>query len=166
MTGGKGISKCWFWAIIISGLFLPFVSRFSVQLAYGGWRNVFPLLPKVIEGPGDIILGVLSAIPYALLALMAKLLPEIEISSPQTKWLKFKPDQVIFRRRAGIVGAAVSMIAITCFINLATWISIEKQLPGSSTAVIALVLVPFWGTISLLPGFLFGWIMGIVILLA
>ena len=132
-------SKFVFWVIVLVGAIPPLV-----MIDVG-----------TVFHPGTLFLLVWNDIPFIVLAFLVKShLDRIKNQSPQ----------VYIQRISKIIGAGIAVFGTVFFIHLIIWIEVFSNSPGSSTAGLVLLFIPFYALILMPIGYVCGWLAGRLIL--
>ena len=115
--------------------------------------RILARFPELLFASGHnlFLLGVINAIPFVVFAFL-------------TRWryrLSAAEDAKTFcPHKWGIIGAGLTVFAMTLFIQLVVWMDVFNPAGGSSTAVIAFVFLPFYALALMPVGYLVGFLIG------
>lgn len=141
--------------MILFGIAMPWLVRILVEAAYKPEQIVAILtrFPSLLFAPGHnlFLLGLINSIPFIVFAFL-------------TRWryrMSAMEDAKTFQpHKWGVIGAGLTVFAMTLFIQLVVWMGVFNPRGGSSTAVIAFVFLPFYALALMPVGYLVGWLLG------
>src|SRR5262249_6736632 len=136
----------------------PWIVRIAVEVFFRpgeiGW--ILARFPSLLFASGHnlFLLGLINTIPFVVFAFLTRWRYRLSATEDPKTFLPHK---------WGIIGAGLTVFAMTLFIQLVVWLDVFNPKGGSSTAVIAFVFLPFYALALMPVGYLVGWLVGGVV---
>ena len=131
--------------IIAIGFLLPLIIAAVVVLAIEPAELIRLVFSSMMS---FVLIGAFNAIPFVVYAKMMK----SYLERPDKTTL----NEAVLKQKYGLFFAAILGLSILIHFQFQTWISIVQVEPGSSTSVIAFLLLPVYGLFSIVVGIGFG----------